>query len=504
MAKLFRVSDLQRWDAETIRNQSITSVALMERAATACADVLCKAHFNARSFTVCCGTGNNGGDGLAIARLLLERGLLVDRVFIVGDPELGSNDFKVNLNRLKALPVSLTTLTEPPTDFTCDICIDALFGTGLNRPVSDHWVRWINAINAQSGFIISIDLPSGYPADGPFERDFTAVDADWVLTFQQWKRSFFFPLKASLQRNRRIEVIDIGLCERFAHQTPAEAFTFGAAEAQKLLHERHRFSHKGSFGSALIVAGSKGMMGAAVLAVKAALRSGCGLTFAHTPECGTDLIQMTAPEAIALVDESMDAVSKVSVPTKITAIGIGPGISTAASVINAMHDAIDSKLPLVIDADGLNLLATNHDLLDAIAQHRRCVLTPHPAEFDRLFGEHPSMEARIQTAQKEAQRLNAVIHLKGAFSVTILPAGSVHFHTSGSAALAVGGSGDVLTGIITGLLAQGLSEGDAALLGACVHGTAGEAYQQAFSTIGLTAGCLIDYLPVSITRLLNG
>lgn len=498
MYKLFLAKQIQAWDAATIAHEPIPSIDLMERAASACARWLLS-RLSGRRFTILCGTGNNGGDGLAIARMLCEAKQEVTCFIAAADASHGSPDFLSNLERLKALPVTCIFSSSWPNEHRADVLIDALFGSGLDRALTGSFADLVRSASGNANSIVSIDLPSGHPAD---EADFThtpfdAIDADHVLTFMAPKRSFFFPNAAKQQKRlREVHVIDIQLDPRYLKETPCDLYAYHRDDARGALQPRQRFTHKGSHGAALIMAGQAGMLGAPALATGAALRSGTGLVYSHVPSSGTSILQGQFPEAILITDPEADCLSELRLPEKVTACGIGPGIGTRAAtaeLLCALLDRFDG--PVVLDADALNLVAKMPKLRAHIARHKRCILTPHPTEFDRLFGEHHHLQDRLKTAQQQAKELHAVIHLKGAFSMSVSPEGKKAFNTSGSSALAVGGSGDVLTGLLTGLLAQGYPNFEACTLAAWMHGRAGELYATTHSKHGMRASDLIELLP---------
>lgn len=496
MKKLLSVDQVRQWDAATISGEPIDSIDLMERAAKACVVWLFRNGFAHRSFTVVCGVGNNGGDGLAIARLLARASCKVQAVVIVGDTQRASADFTENVRRLRSLDLEVPVVTDFTTVQTIDVCIDALFGTGLDRKPEGGFQAAIESINAKSCTIVSIDVPSGLPGNPTAFEPVSMVDADHTLTFQQWKEGLFHPKPlANLKRDCCVHVLDIGLLDGFRSSVDCTTFTFDRNDAAARISDRKRFSHKGSFGAAFIAAGSGSMPGAAILSVNAALHSGCGLVFAHVPASVCQMVQQSAPEAMTAADAHPSALSHPSIPEKVTAMACGPGIGTGDEQRSFLLALLDDPRPLVLDADALNLASIHPLILQKIKSHRNSVLTPHPAEFDRLFGKHEGHLQRLNTAKRQAADLNAVIHLKGAYSVTVTPDGKTIYHTTGSAAMAVGGSGDALTGLIAGVWASGYSREDAVLLGVALHGTAGECFEMEFGRMGLTAGELIERVP---------
>ncbi len=508
MKKLFTAELIRQWDAQTILREKINSVELMERAAKACVEHLKEIHPIGR-LTFVCGTGNNGGDGLAMARIFSDKNHPIDHIYIIGDENKGSSDFKINLQRLKEKDISFEFVKSLPDHFFAETCIDALFGSGLDRLLGEPYQTIVQHMNQGADLIVSIDVPSGLPADietalaPPFDQPFTCIDADLVLTFQQWKTSFFMPVAAQiLHRKRVIEVVDIELDTAFHDETESQFYTFDLSDAREIRPLRSRFSHKGTYGSALIACGSEAMPGAAILATKSALHSGCGLVYAHVPSAIRSAMMHAAPEAIVQADVNEAVISEVHIPSKINAIALGCGMGTDAPSKDALSMVLKTfSGAIVLDADALNIIAESPALGDAVAAHGKCVLTPHPGEFDRLFKAHQHPWERIETARKQAKRLQAVIHLKGAFSATVHPTGQVVINTSGSSAMAIGGSGDVLTGLICGLLAQGMTTGDATMLGAYIHGLSGELYEESYTNIGLTAGWLTNFIPLAWRRI---
>ncbi len=498
MYKLYNAEQIRAWDAATIKREPIRSIDLMERAASACTDWLIT-RYKQRDFTVVCGIGNNGGDGLVIARLLHEAGQKVRCIVASQSPEKGSPDFTSNFNRLKALPVDLLVSTVWPNQRRADVLVDALFGSGLDRRITGELEALVSAINGHAETIVSIDLPSGHPAgEAEFNHTpFEAIDADHVLTFMTPKRSFFFPSAANQQKRKRtIHVLDIKLDPDYLASTPADLLAYHAADAKQALRPRSRFSHKGTHGAVLIAAGQSGMAGAAALSTGAALRSGVGLVYCHTPVSCASPIQTRHPEAIVKTDSNPNAISDVALNSKITACAIGPGIGTLTETAQALIHVLKTFTgPTVLDADALNILATLPNSHHIIAAQGKCILTPHPAEFDRLFGVHQNLHERVQTARQQAAILHAVIHLKGAYSVSVAPDGLTVFNTTGSAAMAVGGSGDVLTGLLAGLLAQGYDRFEACTLAAWMHGRAGERFESERATRGMRAADLIERFP---------
>jgi NAD(P)H-hydrate epimerase len=490
--KLFSASQIRRWDEYTIRHEPIAPFDLMERAATACVDWILQKHWKELPFAVCCGKGNNGGDGLAIAHLLLQKGHYVE-VYILETSKPGTAAFEHNLKRLYEVTEDinfLTAATSFPFIKRNAIIIDALFGTGLTKPLDGTASALVQHLNATGALAVSIDLPGGLLADEASTGD--AVVADYTLTFQIPK------LALLVQDNGRfvgeMVVLNIGLHPDFAESEESSYELVDPHLAKALYKPRSRFSHKGSFGHALLAAGSWGKMGAAVLAAKACLRSGAGLLTTYIPACGYGIMQTTVPEAMALTDN--DAMQLSSLPDDIekwSAVGVGPGIGTALPTQEFVaHLVAACTKPMVLDADALNCIALRKDLLHSLPAGS--ILTPHPKEFDRMFGEHTSDFDRIETARQQAAIHNIIILLKGHYTLIVTPAGRCYFNSTGNAGMAKGGSGDVLTGILTSFLTQGYAPIAAAVLGVYLHGLAGDLCAASLGMESMLPGDIILFL----------
>ncbi len=466
----------------------------MERAAAKCVAWILEKEWQQKHFRIFCGKGNNGGDGLAIGRMLLNKRYTVT-FYILEFGKLGSEDFQTNLHRLHDLRSArilfLQTIETFPAVDPADVVIDALFGSGLNKPLDGLAGALASHISKSGATIVAIDLPSGlFPSQASTGN--IIVKATHTLTFQCYK------LGLLLQENAPfigiVHVLDIGLHPTFLQQVDLAMEVMDESLIRQLFQPRNRFAHKGSFGHALVAGGSYGKIGAIVLATKACLRSGAGLTSVFIPRCGYDILQLTAPEAMALVDREEEFLS--SLPEEIerfSAIGIGPGMGTKAETQNLLSFIIRRyPKPLVIDADGLNCMAQNPELL--LQLPKGSVLTPHPKEFDRLFGEHRSDFDRVNTALEKAAHYQIVIVLKGHHSFVATSGGKSWFNNTGNAGMAKGGSGDVLTGIITAFLAQGYEPGNAALAGVYVHGWTGDVAASRFSRTAMLPTDLIACL----------
>jgi len=466
----------------------------MERAAKKCVDWLLKKDWKNKQHRIFCGKGNNGGDGLAIARLLLQNHIPVS-VYILEFGKIGSRDFQINLQRLHELPNVDIHFIESSVNFPAisedDVVIDALYGSGLNQALEGLSTNLVNHLNATKATIVSIDVPSGLFMDKSSVGS-TSVRANFTLSFQCYKMALLVQENAPFVGE--VHVLDIGLKTDFLATIETPSQLLDEKMIRDIFKPRERFGHKGTYGHAFIVGGSYGKIGAVVLATKACMRCGAGLTTAFVPKCGYNILQISAPEAMTVTDEDEKQLS--SLPDdieKFSAIGIGPGMGTAEKTQQLLSFFVRRyKKPLVIDADGLNNLALNPDWLALLPSHS--ILTPHPKEFDRLFGEHKNDFARMETATQKAKEYNIILVLKSHHTLIALSDGKKYFNPTGNAGMAKGGSGDILTGMITSFLAQGYRPADAALLGVYVHGWAGDIAAKKFSKEAMLPSHLIQCL----------
>lgn len=492
--KILSAEQIRQWDQFTIEQEPIASVDLMERAAQKCTDWLCDHYPDATTFSIFCGKGNNGGDGLAIARQLMERNYFVS-VNILEFGHRGTDDFQVNLARLHKLTqvdihfIQTEQQLHPFTKGT--IIIDAIFGSGLNRPLEGVTANLVHHINSSGCEIVSIDIPSGLFVDHS-SRGNTVIHARHTLTFQCYKPAFFFA--ENEEAIGQVHLLDIGLQQRFLEHISTNFELVDDNLVHAVYKPRKLFSHKGHFGHALVIAGSYGKMGAAVLTTKACLRSGAGLVTTHIPSSGYTIMQHTVPEAMVLSDFNSSFVTKLTEPPdRFTTIGVGPGIGTAKETKEFLYEFLNSyKKPLVIDADALNIIAGEPDLLGLIPA--QSILTPHPKEFERLFGPSANDFERAEKARQKSSELKCIIVLKGHHTAIALPNGTVFFNSTGNPGMATAGSGDVLTGLLTGLLAQGYSSSTVAILGVYLHGAAGDWAVKQNSMEAMIAGDIIDNL----------
>jgi ADP-dependent NAD(P)H-hydrate dehydratase / NAD(P)H-hydrate epimerase len=494
--KIFSSSQIKQWDAFTITNEPILSVDLMERAATACCKWLIGKNFGAFHFRIFCGKGNNGGDGLAIARMLIEHKCLVT-VYILEFGKIGTDDFQTNLERLHSLTTDIHFIQSPeffPATNDTDIIIDALFGTGLNKTPDGINATLINQVNLYKNTVISIDLPSGLFADKSSKGN-AVVKATHTLSFQNNKLAFLLPENENYCG--QVHLLHIGLHPAFEENETANFELIDKELIKTIYKPRSKFAHKGTYGHAALLCGSYGMMGAAVLASLACLRSGAGKLTTYIPKCGYTVLQTTVPEAMCVVAGEEHLLSAPGIE-KMNAIGIGPGIGIHPSHKKLIADIFEKvKTPVVIDADALNIIAENKALLSLVPTYS--ILTPHPKEFERLFGKTenaclPDRQdfERLELAKQMSKEYQIYIVLKGHYSFISTPDGIGYFNSTGNAGMATAGSGDVLTGILTGLLAQQYTALDACLLAVYLHGAAGDIAAAKFSQEALIATDLAD------------
>lgn len=495
-------AQIRAWDEYTISHEPVSSLNLMERAATQCAHWLAASNYSKHKFSIFCGKGNNGGDGLALARLLTRQGIKAD-VYILEFGHKGTDDFQHNLEKLHDYKVNIKFM-QPGTDFppiaADDIIVDALFGSGLNRPLEGFTADLVQHLNASGNTIVAIDLPSGLFADKS-SRGNTVIKARHTLTFQCYKPALL--VAENEEYIGEVIVLHIGLHPGFLGQHPPAYYVINYALVSGIYKPRKRFSHKGTFGHALLVAGSEGKMGAAVLAARGCLRSGVGLLSMHIPSDGVQIMQTAVPEAMCEKDVKPDM--NVHLPAgldKYTVAGIGPGLGTHERTAHMLADFFHNyKKPVVVDADALNIISRAPHLLKQLPSHS--VLTPHPKEFERLFGSTADDFARLHLAVEKAKALDVIIVLKGGHSFVATPSGKAYFNTTGNAGMATGGTGDVLTGIITGLIAQGYSPEDAAVFGVWWHGRAGDQASQRYSQESMIASDIPEALGEALKDLLQ-
>jgi len=499
--KIFRAEQVREIDTYTIKNEPIRSIDLMERAAMRLTGWYVRHYHIDRKVAIFAGPGNNGGDALAIARMLADRQYRVECCLL----HFGklSEDCAINLQRLKeqglVVLLEVGEQDELPELLKSDVVVDGIFGSGLSRKVSGLPARAIEHINNNAGTVIAIDIPSGLFGEDNSDNDYDKViRATHTITFQFPFLSFFFDLNESHVGHMRVH--DIKLHPQAIEDMETDYRTIELEEIRSLLPRRSKFAHKGTFGHALMISGCYGMMGAALLAGESCLRSGTGLVTLHVPKFGYSIVQSAFPEAIVSLDQSDILFSEPPELSLYSAIGIGPGLGCKPNSGKGLKMLLERvEVPLVIDADGLNILAQHPEWYEILPEG--CILTPHPKEFDRLAGESTSSYDRHLKQREFATKHKVVVVLKGAHTGIASPDGAYWLNTTGNPGMATGGSGDVLTGLITGLLAQGISPLNAALTGVYLHGLAGDLAAEASSEEALIAGDMNLYLGEAFREL---
>lgn len=470
MQNLLTSIQMRQADEFTIANKPITSINLMENAAQNFVNAFVKDEPDINNrIAVFCGKGNNGGDGLAIARILWDRGYEKIEVYSINFSEKQSADFTVNWQRLEGYRFKKEVINQPSAlkNINVDLIIDAILGSGLNKPLAGTYAELVKKINGLNSKIYSVDVPTGFPAEGAIPEVYNGIRAYKTICFQRPKINFFFP--ESILVTEKHQVVAIGLDENFIQEQDVDFYLVEEKDIKTILKPRVLFSHKGTYGHALIIAGNTNTMGAALLSSMACLHAGAGLTTSCIPKSGLTALNTVLPEVMALPRDENTIIEN---PSKFQAIAIGPGYGISPENEALLARLIEAQQPLILDADALNILAERPDLLSLLTPGS--ILTPHVKEFDRLFGTHNNWWERVQKAKNVAQESKIVIVLKNQYTFVCLPTGKVHINPTGNPAMAQGGMGDVLTGVIAGFVAQKYSSVEAALLACYLHGQAGD------------------------------
>jgi ADP-dependent NAD(P)H-hydrate dehydratase / NAD(P)H-hydrate epimerase len=500
--KLFTCNQIAGIDRLTMQLEPISSIDLMERASFQIADWLIHHIDRNRKVYIFAGPGNNGGDALAVARMLAWSNLNCT-VYLTdfgrelkGDPAINwqrlEEQNKVILKRIN----SEDSIPEIPAD---SIVIDGLFGSGLNKPLEGLAKKIVAQINHSGATIISIDIPSGLFGEDNSENDLSGIiKANQTLTLQFPKLSFLFP--ENHQFVGEWTVLPIGLHPEAIEKTETDYQFLTKEYISGKIKKRGKFSHKGTYGHALLIAGSYGKMGASVLASQACLRAGVGLLTSHVPQLGFEIIQNSVPEAMTSIDSSKTVFSEVPEISPYSAIGIGPGLDKMPETQLALKALLQAKpKKLVIDADALNILSENKEWCRLLPENT--ILTPHPKEFERIAGKTTDSFERLQVQLQFSAKYKIIVVCKGAHSCITFPDGQVFFNSTGNSGMATGGSGDVLTGIILGLLAQNYTPEEAVLIGVYLHGLAGDLAANEFGEYSLIAGDIITHLGKAFLQL---
>ncbi len=494
--KILSPEQIRSVERSTVARQQISMNQLMERAGTAVFEWIC-AHTNwqSRVFEVVCGPGNNGGDGLVLARLLHQKGATV-RIWLQKSAQYSADNI-VNQQRAQSLGLSITHFDEQSAFYWSEnaIIIDALMGYGLNRAIQGGALQHaIEQINQSEVPVIAIDMPSGMFATSISAAGAPVVRATVCLSFEAPKLSMLLPEHECYLNN--LHVLKIGL-DTLAMDSEASTYHFtDTAKVRSLYKARRKFAYKYNFGNTLIIGGSKGKIGAVYLAAKAALRSGAGLVTAYVPDCGLNILQSSAPELMVQTDSSPFHIQAIPDISKYHSVVVGPGMGTATATIEAMSMLLSqdwSKKRLVIDADALNIMALTPQLLPLLPP--QSILTPHAKELERLIGPWHNSLDQLAKAQAFAQQYNLILVVKGAYTRVVLPDGTVHFNSSGNPGMATAGSGDMLSGMIGALAGSGYTPEEAAITAVYLHGLAGDLAASEMGMQAMTAADIIRYLP---------
>lgn len=471
--KILSKEQIYEADKLTVKNQKISSTELMERAGVGIFNWIdSRLQGQQIKIHVFCGIGNNGGDGMVIARHLKTHGYNVE-VYVVNFSDKRSDDFLANLSRLKELkywPALIKSEDEFPEISNNDIVIDAIFGIGLNRAPIDWVHALIKKINQSNAFVLSVDIPSGLYMDSLPKNTDDIIKANFTLTFQSPKLIFFLPQTAIYTNDW--DIIDIGLDQEYISNLKTNISFILKEDVLPLYIQREKFTHKGTYGHSLIIGGSYGKIGAVVLAAKACLKTGAGLVTTIIPKCGYNIIQTSFPECMVLTDNEENIISNIKYDTEPTAIGIGVGMGQDEKTKSAFKNFLKStKKPIIIDADAINILANDKDLIKNIPA--KSVLTPHPKELERLIGKWNDDFDKLNKVKKFSSLYNCILIIKGANTITVFK-DNIYINSTGNPGMATAGSGDVLTGIITGLISQGYESLNAAIFGVYLHGKSGD------------------------------
>ena len=501
--KIFTSAQIHELDRYTIENEPIPSLGLMERAAMALTQTITEMYSAAMPVVIFAGPGNNGGDGLAVARLMADKSYQVS-VYLFNisgslSPDCAANKQRIQENKRIKQFVEVVEEFNPPVLEANMLVIDALFGSGLNKPLAGGFASLVKYINASPAQVVAIDVPSGLMTeDNTYNVRANIIRATHTLTLQQLKLSFLFTENQQFVGNLR--VLDIRLSQEGIAKIEAPYTIVEENDVRKLILPRNAFAHKGQMGNALLIAGSYCMAGAAILAARACLRTGAGKVTINSPKRNIPVLQMSVPEAV-IQKGSEETIFAEAVDTEdFSALGVGPGIGQSEQTAIALIAQLRrTQCPIVVDADALNILANHRAWLQQLPQG--IIMTPHPKEFDRLEGHSADSYERLTKASKLAERLKGYIILKGHYTAICCPGGHILFNSTGNAGMATAGSGDVLTGIITALLARGYKPQDACVVGVYLHGLAGDIAAQDMGEESLIASDIINCLPRAFKRI---
>lgn len=494
MQNLINQEQMRSADVFTVKNQEISAIELMEAASEAFVGEFIKEITGEDTpIDILCGKGNNGADGLAIARILKDKGYNQVGVYLIDFSGNETEEYKINLNRLKDLWFPLTTIKAVAELKTLKngVIIDAVLGSGLNKALSGLYLELAQFINGLNARVIAVDIPTGFPAEGILDQSNVYIRAELVICFQRPKLNFFFPESANALE--RFRVVEIGLDEDYIESLDSPYKLLNGSDIKALFKPRKSFTHKGTYGHALIIAGQKETMGAAILAAQACLYGGAGLTTLSIPESGLTALNTALPEVMYINRTALQGTEKFN------AVAVGPGLGTGTESAELLKSLLKLKKPLIIDADALHLLGNQKDLLKEVPEGS--ILTPHMKEFDHLFGQHDSWWARLETAREQAIELKCVIVLKNQYTFIVNQNGKVMINSTGNPAMAQGGMGDVLTGLIASFSAQAYLAEQSAYTACYLHGLSGD--QLAVSKVSVKASAVAEQIPEVLKGLIK-
>lgn len=509
--KIFTSEDIRTIIAKSLEADGSTVAELAEKVAEGvAADILARWRPTKRTF-VFAGPGLNGAYGLATARKLAEAGFSPEVFLFNIRGKMLSPDCKRLRDEVEKVPgLTLTEVVntfDPPQLPSSALVVDALFGVENHQPLAGGFVSLVRYINESRTTVVSIDLPSGLFSDwnpNGVNRDIIHANTTVAVGFPH----LCFLMDENAELVGQWKVLDVGFDEGVVREMPTKFHLVERADIKRVLRPRSEFCNKNDLGHALLIAGSYGMVGAATLAARGALRSGAGKVSVYSASCAYSPLQTSVPEAMFIGDKGkfmVGAINPATFPQSAKgnlAVAIGPGLGTNDATAAAVESFIKSwDKPMVVDADALNIIAMKRDLLNHLPL--LSVLTPHDGEFDRLFDAQFNHERRILKAIEMSAAYNILILLKGRYSALVRPDGKVFFNFSGNPGMATGGSGDVLTGVIAGFMAQGLKPEVASIVAAFVHGEAGDLAAEEQGEYGMTSGDIASKIGIAIKNIMK-
>lgn len=503
--KIFTNSEIRQIDQYTIEHEDVKPIELVDRVARAVTDEITARWRQSKPVVIFAGPGNNGADALAAGAMLSESGYKVHAyLFNIGGNKLSAECTACRDRYVQCPGAGITEVIDTfmmPDLQRNLLIIDGLFGSGLRDPLKGGFSYLVQRINEAKATVVSIDIPSGLAGDwNPALVSRDVIHATLTLAVQHPRLAFFIADNAELVGEWK--VLDIGLSQKAASEIKAKFYLVEEGDVYRALKRRPLFSSKADFGSALIYAGSYGMMGAAVMAARGALRSGAGKVTVEAPQCGYPIIQTAVPEALYSPNQGERYIDRMRPAHQYNAIAVGPGIGTDETTLRALEELLlSSKSPIILDADALNCIAMKPAMLNSLPM--LSIITPHAGEFDRLFGHHTSTESRLRKACEVARHYHILIVLKGHYTSIIRPDGKIYFNSSGCPAMATPGSGDVLTGMLTGFMAQGYNPEIATLLAVFLHGLAGEIAAEDHGDYGVIASDIADNIGCAIKAIME-